>query len=57
MKKRDKIRPWRRQFFEAKEKVIMDEERPAQVFPLAKHGIKLKEKRNANTHSRKGNRR
>lgn len=57
MNKRDKLRPWRRQFFKAKEKVILDEERQANIITLATHGIKIKEKSNAKTPRRKSNRR
>ena len=52
-----KLKPWRNKFFPVNEKVIMDEDRPANIITLAKHGMKVKEKGNANTHSRARNRR
>lgn len=56
---RSKLHSWRRQFLDVKEKVILDEDRPANILKLAEHGIKLKkpkEKRNASSSRRKGHR-
>lgn len=57
MAKNDKTKTWQRQFFPVREIVILDENRPAKIFDLPKHGVKLKEKNRASAHSRNGNRR
>lgn len=55
----DRTKAWQTQFFPVREIVILDKNRPAKIFDPPTHGIKVKvkEKKNASTHSRKSHRR